>query len=152
MKKNQNNRRKKISKRVVKENIELGTLALPAIALLAVFTYWPMFGIVLAFKNYKATGGIFGSDWADPIFKNFEFVFKTKDAVRIARNTLRLPGHWLEHIPASGILPEPFTAIFWLPEKIMCSIRSGSQTATVIMPRDGVPAPVSVTFRSGAMR
>lgn len=82
--------KKKISKRVIKENIELGTLALPAVALLAVFAYWPMFGIVMAFKNFKATKGIFGSDWAEPIYKNFEFFFKSKNAVQIVRNTLLL--------------------------------------------------------------
>lgn len=82
--------KKKISKRVIKENIELGTLALPAVALLTVFAYWPMFGIVMAFKNFKATKGIFGSDWAEPIYKNFEFFFKSKDAVQIVRNTLLL--------------------------------------------------------------
>ena len=53
-----------------KDNLQLLTLALPAIALLAVFNYLPMFGIVLAFKDYKVTDGIFGSPWAG--MKNFE--------------------------------------------------------------------------------
>lgn len=68
--------------------MQLFTLALPAIALLLVFSYWPMFGIVLAFKDYKVTEGIFGSPWAG--MKNFDFLFRSQDAWRITRNTLLL--------------------------------------------------------------
>lgn len=81
---------KKVSKRIIKENLQLGTLMLPVVVLLAVFSYLPMFGIVLAFKNYKVTKGIFGSDWADPLWKNFEFFLKSQDAFRVTRNTLLL--------------------------------------------------------------
>lgn len=76
--------------RTVKENAELGALALPAIILVTLFSYLPMFGIVLAFKNFKVTKGIFGSDWADPIYKNFQFFLTSKDAPQIIRNTLGL--------------------------------------------------------------
>ena len=71
-----------------KDNLQLLTLALPAIALLAVFNYLPMFGIVLAFKDYKVTDGIFGSPWCG--FKNFEFFLGSQDAWRVTRNTLGL--------------------------------------------------------------
>ena len=83
-------KKKKFSVRIFRENLELGILALPVFILLGVFAYWPMFGIVLAFKNYKVTKGIFGSDWVDPLFKNFDFFLKSKDAPRIIRNTLGL--------------------------------------------------------------
>ena len=56
-----------------KDNLQLLTLALPTIILLLVFAYWPMFGVILAFKNYKVPKGIFGSPWAG--VKNFEFFF-----------------------------------------------------------------------------
>lgn len=72
----------------VKDNLQLLSLALPTIVLLGVFAYWPMFGIILAFKDYKVPKGIFGSPWAG--FKNFEFFFKSQDAWRITRNTLGL--------------------------------------------------------------
>lgn len=71
-----------------KENLQLLTLALPAVALLAIFNYWPMFGIILAFKDYKVPKGIFGSPWAG--LKNFEFFFQSQDAFRVIRNTLGL--------------------------------------------------------------
>lgn len=72
------------------ENIQLTTLALPAIIILGIFSYWPMFGIVLAFKDFKVTKGILGSPWTKPLFKNFEFFFKSQDAWRVARNTIGL--------------------------------------------------------------
>lgn len=86
-----NIKRKKIFvKSMVKENIQLGMLTLPVVILLLLFSYWPMFGIIIAFKNYKVPKGIFGSEWADPFFKNFEFFFKSNTAWRVIRNTLGL--------------------------------------------------------------
>ena len=41
----------RINKRVIRDNLKLLTMVLPTIVLLGVFSYWPMFGIVLAFKN-----------------------------------------------------------------------------------------------------
>lgn len=76
--------------RVIRENLQFLILSLPVIVSLAVFEYWPMFGAVLAFKNYKVTKGIFGSDWSKPLLKNFEFFLKSKDSARIIRNTLGL--------------------------------------------------------------
>jgi len=50
-------------------------LSLPGILALIAFSYLPMAGIVLVFKQYNFKGGIFGSPWADPIYKNFKFFF-----------------------------------------------------------------------------
>lgn len=83
-------KRKRISKRVLRENAQFATMVLPVIILFALFSYFPMFGIILAFKNYKVTKGIWGSEWVDPIFKNFEFFIKSADAVRVTRNTILL--------------------------------------------------------------
>ena len=80
--------KKKINIGSMKDNFELTTFALPTIILLGIFSYWPMFGIVLAFKNFKVTKGIFGSPWVG--FKNFEFFFTSQDAWRVTRNTLGL--------------------------------------------------------------
>lgn len=83
-------KKKRINKRVIKENLQLGALTLPIVVLLAMFSYFPMFGIILAFKDYKVTKGIFGSDWMDPLFKHFEFFLKSQDAFRVTRNTILL--------------------------------------------------------------
>ena len=52
----------------------------------------PMFGLIIAFKNYKITGGksfiynLFHSDWAG--FKNFSFLIRSNDLFVILRNTI----------------------------------------------------------------
>ena len=77
-------------KRNTKAHIQLMTLALPAVVLLGIFSYWPMFGIILAFKEYDVTKGILGSKWCANLFQNFEFFFNSQDAWRVIRNTLGL--------------------------------------------------------------
>ena len=61
-------------------------MALPGLLYLLINNYIPMAGLVIAFKQVNFTKGIFGSDWVG--FKNFEFLFTTKDAWLITRNTL----------------------------------------------------------------
>jgi putative aldouronate transport system permease protein len=59
------------------KHYELLTLSLPAVIYIFIVSYIPMFGVVIAFKNYKYDEGILGSEWIG--FKNFEFLFKSKD-------------------------------------------------------------------------
>lgn len=61
-------------------------IALPGLLYLLVNNYIPMFGIFLAFKNFNYVKGVFGSDWNG--LENFSFLFKTRDAVIMTRNTL----------------------------------------------------------------
>lgn len=61
-------------------------IAAPGILYLLINNYIPMLGVFLAFKDFNYMKGIFGSDWCG--FKNFEFLFKTKDAFIMTRNTL----------------------------------------------------------------
>jgi putative aldouronate transport system permease protein len=72
--------------RVWRQNSALLIMTLPGLALLLVFAYLPMIGLVVAFKDYRASKGIFGSDWVG--FKNFLYLFQTDDARRIVANTL----------------------------------------------------------------
>ena len=69
-----------------KETLELFLLTLPAIILLIIFAYWPMFGIIVAFKRFNPNAGILGSEWVG--FENFEFFFTSQDAWRVLRNTV----------------------------------------------------------------
>lgn len=55
--------------RKFRQDIPLYILALPGVIALLLFSYFPMAGIVLVFKDYNFRGGIFGSPWADPITK-----------------------------------------------------------------------------------
>ena len=59
---------------------------IPGAVYLFINSYIPMFGIQIAFRQYNAAKGVFGSPWIG--FKNFEFLIKTKDAWIMVRNTL----------------------------------------------------------------
>ena len=86
--KNKKNRKKRISVENRKDNMVMIIMCLPVFLYLLIFDYIPMFGIVLAFKDYRYDRGILGSDWVG--FKNFEFFFTSQDAWRITRNTVGL--------------------------------------------------------------
>lgn len=60
----------------------------PMMLLTLLFSYIPIPGIVLAFKDYNFTNGIFGSEWVG--FKNFDFFFKSQDFWMVTRNTVGL--------------------------------------------------------------
>lgn len=76
------------ARRAWQRNGALFLMALPGIIQIFVFAYMPMPGLILAFKNYRAPLGIWGSEWVG--FKNFAFLFSTGDAWRIIFNTLFL--------------------------------------------------------------
>lgn len=61
-------------------------MVLPGFLYLLINNYIPMFGITIAFKKLNFRKGIFGSEWCG--FDNFKFLFATKDAWTITRNTL----------------------------------------------------------------
>lgn len=58
----------------------------PAIIYTLIFAYYPMTGIVLAFKKYNYKGGIWGSPWNG--FENFRFFFLSGQAGIVIRNTV----------------------------------------------------------------
>ena len=72
------------------DHIQLNLLVLPTVVLLAIFSYWPMYGAILAFKNFKVPKGIWGSPWVKNVFDNFNFFLRSQDAWRVTRNTLGL--------------------------------------------------------------
>ena len=64
-------------------------LALPGTIALLLFSYFPMTGIILVFKDYNFRGGIFKSPWAQPLFKNFIYFFNNKStAIRATSLTV----------------------------------------------------------------
>ena len=69
-----------------REQIEILGMSLPGAILLLLFCYLPMFGIILAFKDYSPRDGIFGSAWAG--LSNFSYLFKSNDIYIVLRNTL----------------------------------------------------------------
>ena len=70
----------------VKRYLPLYFLALPALLYLLINNYIPMVGVVIAFKNINLKKGILNSPWCG--FDNFKYLFATKDAFIITRNTI----------------------------------------------------------------
>jgi putative aldouronate transport system permease protein len=73
--------------RIVKSR-ELYFLLIPGLVWYFFFAYMPMSGIMLAFKEYKAKLGIWGSPWASPLFLNYEFLFRDHAFFQALRNTV----------------------------------------------------------------
>ena len=66
--------------------IPLYLMFLPGALYLLMDKYIPMSGLIIAFKKVNWRKGILASDWVG--FSNFTYLFKTKDAFNITRNTL----------------------------------------------------------------
>ena len=73
-------------KNALKEYGPLYLMMLPALLYLLINNYIPMAGMVIAFKKLNFAKGIWASPWAG--LKNFKFLFASKDAWIITRNTL----------------------------------------------------------------
>ncbi len=71
-----------------KKHIALVVMFLPVLAYFIIFKYIPMYGITIAFKDYKLVQGIMHSPWSDPLFSTFIKMFKTDTFVRAVKNTL----------------------------------------------------------------
>ena len=65
-------------------------MALAPLIMLIIFKYVPMYGILIAFKNYKASKGVWDSNWLEPVLKNFIKFFKNVNSGQIIWNTLKI--------------------------------------------------------------
>ena len=70
----------------VRKNRTLLCMLLPALLYVVIFSYIPMFGITIAFKDYNYNGGILGRPWCG--FKNFEYLKISGKLWALTRNTL----------------------------------------------------------------
>lgn len=83
---------KKKHYRWTRDDFELGLLGLPTFIWYALFSFLPMFGLVIAFKQYKVFRGqnflqnLFSSEWVG--FNNFKFFIKNNTFGMLMRNTL----------------------------------------------------------------
>jgi putative aldouronate transport system permease protein len=62
-------------------------LIIPA-ALLIIFSYLPMYGVLIAFKDFRIVDGIMGSQWNN--FKHFRNLFNNPGFIRVFRNTINI--------------------------------------------------------------
>lgn len=76
------------AKRAVLRDWQLLVLCILPVAYYIIFHYMPMYGVQIAFKDFYASKGIWGSDWAG--FKYFERFFSSYQFWPIIKNTLML--------------------------------------------------------------
>ncbi|MDR1029779.1 MAG: ABC transporter permease subunit [Treponema sp.] len=86
----------------------LDLFVLPGLIYLLINNYFPMAGILIAFKKVDYAKGVFWSDWIG--FKNFEYLFSTRDAFVITRNTLLYNAVFIVLGTALGLLVGIFLA------------------------------------------
>jgi len=63
-------------------------MVLPGFLIVLIFAYFPMYGVLIAFKDYNVAKGIWGSEWVG--FKYFHEFINNPIAVRTVKNTLIL--------------------------------------------------------------
>ena len=78
--------KKKLNK--VTRNWVLYLFLLPTLIYLLIFHYWPMYGVQIAFRNFKPTKGIWGSPWVG--MKNFDKFFHSYMFKDLLTNTIVL--------------------------------------------------------------
>lgn len=88
----------------IRRNWGLYLMLLPALVLLILFSYRPMYGVLISFKEYKAAKGILGSAWADPWYKYFKKFFDSFQFGTTIKNTLVITIYGLIVFPVPIIL------------------------------------------------
>ena len=73
-------------KKDIQRNWLLYLMIMPVVAYFIIFHYWPMYGVQLAFRNYKVKLGITGSPWIG--FDNFSRFFSAYNFELLLKNTL----------------------------------------------------------------
>lgn len=76
----------KINFQAYRKNFDLYLLMLPVVLYFIIFKYWPMYGVQIAFKDYIATKGIWGSNWVG--LKHFLRFFRSYHFGLVIKNTL----------------------------------------------------------------
>lgn len=77
----------------IKKSIPLYILMLPSIIIFLLFTYYPMYGVIIAFKDFTPAGGITGSPWAGlkyfrQYFNSYQFGLTIKNTIVISIYTI----------------------------------------------------------------
>lgn len=70
----------------IKKNRAIYLFVLPGVLFYIIFRYLPLYGVLIAFKDFRITRGILGSDWAG--LKYFIQLFGTPDFLNVVLNTL----------------------------------------------------------------
>lgn len=129
----------------IKKYWQLYLLLLPAFVYVLIFKYGPMYGIVIAFDNFKPKAGYLGSEWVG--FSHFKRFLTYPDFWKLIRNTLSISLYSLATFPCAIILAVLFNELkgvlfkktvqmvtyapYFLSTVVMCSL------VTLMVGRDG---------------
>lgn len=92
----------KIQRKKIFKYWQLYLLLLPALIYIAIFAYAPMYGIIIAFKDYMPKKGYWGSDWVG--LKHFIRFINYPEFWRLIRNTLSVSLYSLAVFPIPVIM------------------------------------------------
>lgn len=109
----------------LKNNWQLYVMILPAVIFFLVFHYLPMYGIQIAFKDYRAVDGIAGSPWVG--LKHFTTFFEAYYFKRLLVNTLVLN---VENLIIS--FPVPIIMAIMLNQIKNDKVKQGIQTSIYV--------------------
>ena len=70
----------------IRKSVYYHLLMLPGMIFLIIFSFVPMFGLIMAFQKYIPAKGIFSSKWVS--FDNFKYIFTIPDSKAVFSNTL----------------------------------------------------------------
>ncbi|RAV17919.1 ABC transporter permease [Paenibacillus contaminans] len=96
-------------------------MLLPAVIIVLIYSYGPMFGIVIAFQKYVPVKGFFDSQWVG--LKNFKYVFGLPDTLEVLWNTV-----FIASMKIVAGLTVPVLIALLLNEVSKTFIRRGVQT------------------------
>lgn len=72
--------------KILNKNKYMYAMLIPGVLSVLIFKYFPMYGLVIAFKNYNPFIGIADSPWVG--LDNFKAIFASSDFWQVLRNTL----------------------------------------------------------------
>ena len=81
-------RQKKSLAAYLRSSGALYVMAVPGMLSVLLFSYVPMYGVLIAFQKYSPAKGVFGSEWVG--LEHFQRMFSNKDFYNIVKNTLLL--------------------------------------------------------------
>lgn len=85
--KQKNSQKKKITRASLKRELPLHLMILPSVIMLFIFSYIPLYGLVIAFQKFNPAKGLFGDNpWCG--LDNFSYIFSLPDIGRVFTNTL----------------------------------------------------------------
>ncbi len=124
----------------IRKNWLLYLFLLPCLAYIIIFNYIPLYGIQIAFKDFRAVTGIWGSPLADPWFKYFLRFFDSYQFTTLLYNTLSLSIYQL-----LASFPLPIILALLINYTTIPKLKKFSQTVTF------APHLISVVVMTGML-